>query len=72
MNEMNVSTLLLSLFMITTLVVFKEVIEPRLKKLNSYPIPIDLLLVVFSILLSWLAKFNKTFAIQVVKDVPTG
>lgn len=72
MNQMNVNTLVLSVIMITILVGFKEVIEPRLKKLNSYPIPIDLLLVVFSIMLSWLSKFNKTFSIQVVKDVPTG
>lgn len=68
----NVKSLIFSGIMIAILVLFKELIEPRLKKRNSFPIPIDLLLVIFSILMSWLFKFNRHFAIQVVKNVPTG
>jgi len=68
----NVNSVLFSFIMITILVLFKEMIEPRLKKRHSLPIPIDLLLVVFSILMSWLFKFNHNFSIQVVKTVPTG
>ena len=68
----NVNCLIFSGIMIAILVAFKEIIEPRLKKRNSFPIPIDLLLVIFSILMSWLFKFNRNFSIQVVKNVPTG
>ncbi|XP_017491295.1 PREDICTED: sulfate transporter-like, partial [Rhagoletis zephyria] len=68
----NVNSLIFSAILISILLLFKEVIEPRLKKRHSIPVPIDLLLVIFSILMSWLFKFNRNFSIQVVKSVPTG
>lgn len=72
MKSANLNSIIFSVIMIAILVLFKEVVEPRLKKRSSIPIPIDLLLVIFSILMSWLFKFNRNFAIQVVKTVPTG
>lgn len=72
MGNANVNSLIFSSILIAILLLFKEIIEPRLKKRHSIPVPIDLLLVVFSILMSWLFKFNRNFSIQVVKDVPTG
>ena len=71
-NMTNLNSIIFSFFMILILFTFKEWIEPMLKKRNSFPIPIDLLMVIFAILLSWLFKFNQTFDIQVVKNVPTG
>ncbi|KAI2810169.1 hypothetical protein BLOT_001327 [Blomia tropicalis] len=71
-NMTNLNSIIFSFFMILILFTFKEWIEPMLKKRNSFPIPIDLLMVIFAILLSWLFKFNQTFDIQVVKHVPTG
>lgn len=72
MKQINYNSVIYSVIIILILVLFKECIEPRLKKRNSIPIPIDLLLVIFSILMSWLFKFQRNFAIQVVQEVPTG
>ncbi|CAG2163965.1 unnamed protein product [Oppiella nova] len=68
----NVSTLIFSLIMITILVTFKEWAEPRIKKRISFPIPIDLLVVIFSTLSAWLMDINHRFQVVVIGSVPTG
>ncbi|KAH9521111.1 hypothetical protein DERF_004787 [Dermatophagoides farinae] len=71
-DAINIHCLIFSIISIAILIVSKELLEPKLKNFTSFPLPIDLILVITSIVLSWLFKFNHQFDIQVVKKVPTG
>ncbi|CAG2109629.1 unnamed protein product, partial [Medioppia subpectinata] len=71
-HKTNVSTLIFSLIMISILVIFKEWAEPRIKKRFSFPIPIDLLVVIFSTLSAWIIDVNHKYQVVVIGSVPTG
>ncbi|XP_027196471.2 solute carrier family 26 member 10-like [Dermatophagoides pteronyssinus] len=71
-DQINLYCLIFSIISITILIISKELLESRLKHFTSFPLPIDLILVITTILLSWLFQFNHQFDIQVVKNVPTG
>lgn len=68
----NPATVIFSAILVTILLIFKEWAEPRIKKRISFPIPIDLLVVIFSTLSSWIIKINEKFQVTVVGKVPTG
>ncbi|OTF81053.1 Sulfate transporter-like protein [Euroglyphus maynei] len=71
-DTINIHCLIFSIISIAILIVSKELLESKLKNFTSFPLPIDLILVITSIVLSWLFNFNHQFDIQVVKKVPTG
>jgi len=66
------NALILTAILVSILVIFKEVIEPKLKRHCQFPVPIDLIVVALSIGFSYLLNFDRVFHIQVVKTVPTG
>jgi MFS superfamily sulfate permease-like transporter len=65
-------TLLFSGVLIAILLIFKEWAEPLIKKRSSFPIPIDLLVIIISTAISWIFQINEKFQVVVVGNVPTG
>ena len=71
-HHVNIYTSILSIITIVILISFKEIAEPKLKKLCSFSVPIDLIVVIFSILACWLTSLDQKFNIKIVGSVPSG
>ncbi|RWS10166.1 solute carrier family 26 member 10-like protein [Dinothrombium tinctorium] len=57
----------------TIMILFKELMEPYIKRrFFSIPVPIDLIIVVTATLLSKYFLFNENYAIKIIGEIPTG
>ncbi len=65
----NWKTIILSSVSIAYLVIFKEHINPFIKKKIKITFPSELLLIIAATLVSYLARFN-TYSISVVGKIP--
>lgn len=70
--EINNATILCSTIILTVLVIYKEVLESKIKRKLSLPMPIDLSIVIISTFISWILDLNKNYNIKIVGHVPTG
>uniref|UniRef100_A0AC35TSQ0 STAS domain-containing protein n=1 Tax=Rhabditophanes sp. KR3021 TaxID=114890 RepID=A0AC35TSQ0_9BILA len=72
--ESNLITVGISVGSIIFLVVGKDYVGPYLKKRFSLkvPIPFELILVIFSTLLSYIFKINEKYNVKVISNIPVG
>uniref|UniRef100_A0A1I8HKG0 Sulfate_transp domain-containing protein n=1 Tax=Macrostomum lignano TaxID=282301 RepID=A0A1I8HKG0_9PLAT len=68
----NFVTLGISIGSIIILYLVKEFVNPRVKKKIRVPLPIELIMIVISLLVSKFAKFNEQLQVAIVGEVPRG
>uniref|UniRef100_A0A1I8G134 STAS domain-containing protein n=1 Tax=Macrostomum lignano TaxID=282301 RepID=A0A1I8G134_9PLAT len=68
----NFVTLGISIGSIIILYLVKEFVNPRVKKKIRVPLPIELIMIVISLLVSKFAKFNEKLQVAIVGEVPRG
>ncbi|CAL8098852.1 unnamed protein product [Calicophoron daubneyi] len=68
----NLVTVALCIVCIIVLLIFKEVINPRVVKRIRVPIPIDLVVVIFSTVASYYLDLNGRYNVQIVGHVSRG
>ncbi|XP_025835704.1 sulfate transporter-like [Agrilus planipennis] len=68
----NVTALLISTITIFILTLNNEIIKPKVAKLCSFPIPIELIAVVAGTLLSKFLFLDTEYSIKTVGDIPQG
>ncbi|CAJ0933667.1 unnamed protein product, partial [Mesorhabditis belari] len=73
-GEANLSTFLLSLSTISLLFIFKDYLDPLIKKLlkTKIPIPYDLFVIIFGTIFSYSFGFREKFSVKVIGKIPTG
>ena len=64
--------MIISIICMTILAVVKIHINERFAKKMPVPFPIELVIVVFGSLISYLAKLDTTFHVNVVGPIPAG
>ncbi|XP_052068355.1 sulfate transporter-like [Mytilus californianus] len=67
-----ISDVVITVICITVILVVKVCVNDRFKNRMKIPIPIDLIVVVVSTLISHLAKFEKNLGVSVIGDIPSG
>lgn len=67
-----VSDVVITVICIAVILVVKVCVNDRFKKRMKIPIPIDLLVVVVSTLISHFAKFEENLGVDVIGDIPSG
>ena len=70
--DTNLVTLLISVICMAIIYLVKKFVNERYKKKMKIPIPIELFVVVLATLLSYYLKFEETYDIKIVEDVPIG
>lgn len=71
-GNINYTALTISLLCMLYLIVFKELINPRVKKRVKVEFPSELLLVITMTALSYYFDFSRNLNIDIVKTIPTG
>ena len=72
LDKSNWKTIIVSIICIIYLIIFKELINPLIKKKLKFEFPSELLLVILVTVASYFLNFSKNFGISVVKTIPTG
>ncbi|XP_041365825.1 sulfate transporter-like isoform X2 [Gigantopelta aegis] len=72
LGDTNVADLIVGLISIAILLAVKVGINERYGKKLKMPIPIDLILVIITTIISYFAEFQSRFNIHVVGDIPSG
>ena len=72
MDKTTPAALVISIVTMTILAVVKTHINERFAKKMPAPFPIELIIVVFGTLISYLSKFNANFKVDVIGDIPAG
>ncbi|XP_063447609.1 prestin-like [Mytilus trossulus] len=67
-----VSDVVITVICIAVILVVKVCVNDRFKKRMKIPIPIDLIVVVVSTLISHFAKFEENLGVDVIGDIPSG
>ncbi|ELU09702.1 hypothetical protein CAPTEDRAFT_129630 [Capitella teleta] len=68
----NVASLIMCVLCMAVIYLTKEYINPRVKAKIRMPVPIELIVIIVSTLMSYLAKFEDKFSMIVVGAIPTG
>lgn len=71
-SETNPATLLVGLTTILTLLLHEFIIKPKMSKMCRFPLPIQLLVVIFGTGMSYIFSFETLYQVDVVGDIPTG
>lgn len=71
-TKINTVTMSTAFLCIVLLIVSKQWIEPVVKRKYNFPIPIELIVVVFGTLLSYLTNMKRDFGVATVGNIPTG
>jgi solute carrier family 26, other len=71
-SQINWASVIISIICMSILVVFKEVINPRVKKRFNCPIPIEIILLIAITLIQKYGKLAEKFNVHIVGDVPQG
>lgn len=72
LGNTRLATLLISACAILILAVVKEQINARYREKLPMAIPIDLIVVIFATLISFLCDFNGNFGVKIMGTIPTG
>ncbi|XP_018303397.1 solute carrier family 26 member 6 isoform X1 [Mycetomoellerius zeteki] len=71
-NNINITAVILSCITILALIFNNEVLKPRVSKLCSFPIPIEMFAVVIGTLISMQMNLADTYNVITVGDIPVG
>ncbi|KAL4223154.1 Cadherin EGF LAG seven-pass G-type receptor 3 [Mactra antiquata] len=72
MDQAVVVEVIIAVISFTILLLVKICINERFKDKMKMPVPIDLLVCVGATIISHFAKFNETFGVKIVGDIPSG
>ena len=68
----NIAALITSIICFLVLVIVRKFVNERYKSILRVPVPIDLIVVIITTLLSHFCKFSENFDLQIVKQIPNG
>lgn len=71
-EETNLATLGLSASCITVLVIYEELVKPRIAKKIKFPIPIQLIVMILGTIISYAMDLQGQENVNVVGAIPTG
>jgi len=71
-EQTNIAALIISIICIAVLILNNEVLKPKLQKYCRFPVPIQLIVVVFATLISYLADFGTKYEVDIIGEVPAG
>nr|XP_022906818.1 solute carrier family 26 member 6-like [Onthophagus taurus] len=71
-THLNFVATLISVVTIGVMLFNNEILKPKVAKLCSFPIPIELMVIVFGTLISYLFSLNQNNGIKIVGEVPKG
>ena len=64
--------LVLSSIVFFVLIFYKEILDKRVKKRMSLPVPIDLIVIIVCTAVSYAWELNKIYGITIMGSIPTG
>ncbi|XP_013421854.1 pendrin isoform X2 [Lingula anatina] len=72
MPDANIVSIIMSILCMITLILVKECINARYRKKLKVPVPIELIVVILSTVITYLTKIDERYGVVVVGNIPTG
>ncbi|KAK9879012.1 hypothetical protein WA026_003826 [Henosepilachna vigintioctopunctata] len=71
-GDTNLVVLLISVITIIINVINNEIIKPKFAKVSSFPIPIEIILIIFGSAASYFWNFHEAYNVSIISTIPTG